>query len=112
MKRIEAIIRPARLPEVKEALANLGVGAITVSYAWGEALGEPQHFTYRCQNYKVDLLPKVKVEMLVGARFADEVIQAVIGAARTGEIDDGLVFVYEVAEAIRICDCQRDEAAV
>ena len=67
---------------------------------------------YRCQAYSVDVLPQIKIEVVVGAREADEVIHAVIEAARTGESDDGQVFVSEVSEAIRICNYQRDEAAV
>jgi len=112
MRKIEAIIRPTRLDEVKEALAGLGVGGIALSYVWGEVLGRPQRLVYRCQEYTTDLQLKIKVEVVVGAREADKVIQAVIEAARTGDIDDGQVFVSEITEAIRICNNQRDEAAV
>jgi nitrogen regulatory protein P-II 1 len=112
MKKIEAIIRTARFAAVKEALSALGVQGITVTHVQGEVLGYAQTFTYRCQQYRIDLTERLKVEVVVGSREADDVIQAVIAAARTGEIDDGQIFVYDVAEAIRICNCQRDEAAV
>jgi nitrogen regulatory protein P-II 1 len=112
MKKIEAIIRPSQFEAVKQALASLGVGTITVSDVCGGTLGQSLTLLYRCQSYTVDVLPKVKIEVVVAARVADEVIHAVIEAARTGESDDGQVFVSEVSEAIRICNYQRDEAAV
>jgi nitrogen regulatory protein P-II 1 len=112
MKKVEAIIRTARFAAVKEALSELGVRGITVTHVQGEVLGHAQTFTYRCQQYRIDLAERLKVEVVVGSREADDVIQAVIAAARTGEIDDGQIFVYDVAEAIRICNYQRDEAAV
>ena len=112
MKKIEAIIRPARFEAVKAALSELGVRGITVTSVHGEVLGNSQTFSYRSQEYRIDLVAKIKMEVVVGAREADDVVQAVIEAARTGEIDDGQIFVYNIAEAIRISNCQRDEAAV
>jgi nitrogen regulatory protein P-II 1 len=112
MKKIEAIFRPERFDEVKQALTSLGVGAITVSDVCGGTLGQSLRLSYRCQSYEVDVLPRVKIEVVVAAREADGVIRAVIEAARTGERDDGHVFVSEVSEAIRICNNQMDEAAV
>ncbi len=112
MKKIEAIVRPERFEEVKQALADLGVGTITASEVCGGALGQSLRLTYRCQQYSVDVLPKIKIEVVVSAREADAVIQAVIEAAHTGESDDGQVFVSEITEAFRICNYQRDEAAV
>jgi nitrogen regulatory protein P-II 1 len=112
MKKIEAIIRPARFEEVRQALKSLGIDAITVSDVRGGIPGGSLRMTYRCQSYTVDVLPQLKIEVVVGARQADEVIHAVIEAARTGEDDDGQVFVSEVTEVIRICNYQRDEAAV
>jgi nitrogen regulatory protein P-II 1 len=112
MKKIEAIVRPDRFGEVKQALAGLGVAAITVSDVLGSMLGGSQRVLYRGQQYSADVLPKIKIEFVVSSREADQVIQAVIDAAWTGEIDDGQVFVSEITEAIRICNSQRDEAAV
>lgn len=112
MKKIEAIIRPTRFEAVKAALSELGIRGITVTSVHGEVLGTSRTFTYRSHEYCIGLTSKLKVELVVGAREAGDVVQAVLDAARTGEIDDGHVFVYEVGEAIRICNCQRDEAAV
>jgi nitrogen regulatory protein P-II 1 len=111
MKKIEAIVRPDRFGEVKQALADLGIASITVSDVLGGTLGV-QRLHYRGHQYSVDVLPQVKIEFVVSSREADQVIQAVIDAAWTGEIDDGQVFVSELSEAIRICNGQRDEAAV
>jgi nitrogen regulatory protein PII len=111
MKKIEAIIRQSRFEDVKQALNNLGIDAFTVCDVRGGVLGGSQRLVYRCHVYNVDV-PQIKIEVVVGARVADEVIQAVIEAAHTGESDDGQVFVSEVSEAIRICNYQRDEAAV
>jgi nitrogen regulatory protein PII len=112
MKKIEAIIRPSQFEDVKQALNNLGIDAFTMCDVHGGVMGTRQELIYRCQVYSVDMLPQIKIEVVVGARVADEVIRAVIEAARTGDSDDGQVFVSEVSEAIRICNYQRDEAAV
>lgn len=111
MKKIEAIVRPDRFGEVKQALADLGLDSLTVSDVLGGTLGV-HRMLYRGNRYNVDVLPMVKVEFVVGSREADRAIQAVIDAAWTGEVDDGQVFVSELSEAIRICNGQRDEAAV
>jgi nitrogen regulatory protein P-II 1 len=112
MKKIEAIIRPSRLEDVKQALAGLGIDAFTMCDVHGGVLGTRQTLVYRCHVFSVDVMPQIKIELVVGARMADDVIRAVIEAAHTGESDDGQVFVSEVSEAIRICNYQRDEAAV
>ena len=111
MKKIEAIIRQSQFEDAKQALSNLGIDTFTVWDVRGGALGASQKVVYRCQVYNVDV-PQMKIEVVVGARLADEVIHAVIEAAHTGDSDDGQVFVSEVSEAIRICNYQRDEAAV
>ena len=92
MKKIEAIVRPERFEEVKQALADLGVGTITASEVCGGTLGQSLRLSYRCQQYSVDVLPKIKIEVVVPAREADAVIHAVIEAAHTGESDDGQIF--------------------
>jgi nitrogen regulatory protein P-II 1 len=112
MKKIEAIVRPDRFTEVQHALATLGVGTITVSHVSGGTLGQSHTLSYRGQQYSVDVRPKLKIEVVVSAREADAVIQTVIEAARTGDPEDGQVLVSDVTEAIRICNYQRDEAAV
>ena len=112
MKKIEAIIRPSRFEDVKQALSNLGIDAFTMCDVRGGVLGTRQRLIYRCQEYSVEVQPQIKIEVVVGARVADDVIRALIEAAHTGDSDDGQVFVSEVSEAIRICNYQRDEAAV
>jgi nitrogen regulatory protein PII len=112
MKKIEAIIRPSRFEDVRQALSILGIDAFTICDVRGGVMGARQTLSYRCQAYSIDVMPQMKIEVVVGARLADEVIQAVIEAAHTGSSDDGQVFVSEVSEAIRICNYQRDEAAV
>lgn len=112
MKKIEAIIQPFKLDEVKEALKNIGIDGMTISEVRGHGRQKGHKEVYRGQEYNVDLLPKVKVEMVVSSERANEVIQAVTAAARTGKIGDGKIFIYDVAEAIRIRNDDRGESAL
>jgi nitrogen regulatory protein P-II 1 len=112
MKKIEAIIQPFKIDDVKEALIGIGVDGMTISEVRGHGRQKGHKEVYRGQEYNVDLLPKVKVEMVVTAERADEVLQALSGAARTGKIGDGKIFVTEVAEAIRIRNGDRGDAAL
>jgi nitrogen regulatory protein P-II 1 len=112
MKKIEAIIQPFKLEEVKEALKGIGIDGMTVSEVRGHGRQKGHKEIYRGQEYNVDLLPKVKVEMVIGDARASEVLQTLTTAARTGKIGDGKIFVYEVAEAIRIRNDDRGEAAL
>ena len=112
MKKIEAIIQPFKLEEVKEALKSVGIDGMTITEVRGHGRQKGHKEVYRGQEYNVDLLPKVKVEMVVAADRADEVVQALSGAARTGKIGDGKIFVTEVAEAIRIRNGDRGDAAL
>ena len=112
MKKIEAIIQPFKLDDVKEALKSIGIDGMTISEVRGHGRQKGHKEVYRGQEYNVDLLPKVKVEMVVSSERANEVIQAVTGAARTGKIGDGKIFVYDVAEAIRIRNDDRGESAL
>ena len=104
MKKIEAIIQPFKLDEVKEALAGIGVDGMTISEVRGH--GRSQKGTlkevYRGREYTVDLLPKLKLEVVVSDERYEELVKTLTAAARTGKIGDGKVFVYDVAEAIRI----------
>src|SRR5712671_2909297 len=102
MKKIEAIIQPFKLDAVKDALEGLGIDGMTISEVRGHGRQKGHREVYRGQEYNVDLLPKVKVEMVVPSDRADEVIKTLIAAARTGKIGDGKIFIYDVAEAIRI----------
>jgi len=112
MKKIEAIIQPFKLEEVKEALKAIGVDGMTVTEVRGHGRQKGHKEVYRGQEYTVDLLPKVKLEMIVPDSRSQEVIKAVIGAARTGKIGDGKIFLYDVAEAIRIRNDDRGEASL
>ena len=112
MKKIEAIIQPFKMDEVKQALMNIGVDGITISEVRGHGRQKGHKEVYRGQEYKVDLLPKVKLEMVVPSDRSEEVVQALTGAARTGKIGDGKIFISEVVEAVRIRNGDRGEMAL
>ena len=112
MRKIEAILQPFKLDSVKEALQAIGVDGMTISDVRGHGRQKGHKEFYRGQEYNVDLLPKVKIEVVVSAARAEEVIKALMAAARTGNIGDGKLFVYQVAEAIRIRNDDRGEAAL
>src|SRR5512141_3340887 len=100
MKKIEAIIQPFKLEDVKEALKGIGIDGMTVSEVRGHGRQKGHKEVYRGQEYQVDLLPKVKFELVVADTRCDEVVSALAKAARTGKIGDGKIFVFEVAEAV------------
>jgi|SRR3712207_6058091 nitrogen regulatory protein P-II 1 len=112
MKKIEAVIQPFKLEEVKEALKGIGVDGMTITEVRGHGRQKGHKEVYRGQEYTVDLLPKVKVEMIVAGARVDEVIRTVMAAARTGNIGDGKIFIYDIAEAIRIRNDDRGETAL
>lgn len=112
MKKIEAIIQPFKIDEVKEALKGIGIDGMTISEVRGHGRQKGHREVYRGQEYNVDLLPKVKVEMVVPTDRSNEVIDALSTAARTGKIGDGKIFISDVAEAIRIRNGDRGEAAL
>ena len=112
MKKIEAIIQPHKLEDAKEALKNIGVDGMTITEVRGHGRQKGHTEVYRGMEYRVDLLPKVKLEMVVADQRADEVIRTLTTAARTGKIGDGKIFVYEVADAVRIRNDDRGDAAL
>ena len=112
MKKIEAIIQPHKLEDAKEALKNIGVDGMTITEVRGHGRQKGHTEVYRGMEYKVDLLPKVKLELVVSDQRADEVIRTLAAAARTGKIGDGKIFVYAVADAVRIRNDDRGEAAL
>ncbi|PYT21359.1 MAG: P-II family nitrogen regulator [Acidobacteria bacterium] len=112
MKKVEVILQPFKLDEVKEALLGVGIDGMTVSEVRGHGRQKGHKEVYRGQEYQVDLLPKIKLEIVVTEAKLEAVIKAVTTAARTGKIGDGKIFVYEVIEAIRIRNDDRGEAAV
>ena len=102
MKRITAVIKPFKLDEVREALATAGLTGLTVTEVKGFGRQKGHTELYRGAEYVVDFLPKVKIEVVVADAQTDQVIDAIIGAARTGKIGDGKIFVSNIEEAIRI----------
>jgi nitrogen regulatory protein P-II 1 len=112
MKKIEAIIGPFKLEEVKEALKAIGVDGLTVTEVRGHGRQKGHKEIYRGMEYEVDLLPKVKIETVVPDARVEEVTQALAAAARTGKIGDGKIFVYDVLDAIRIRNGDTGEAAL
>jgi nitrogen regulatory protein P-II 1 len=112
MKKIEAIIQPHKLEEVREALKNIGIDGMSIWEVRGHGRQKGHKEVYRGQEYQVDLLPKMKLELVVPSARADEVIKALAAAANSGKIGDGKIFVSEVAEAIRIRNGERGESAL
>ena len=112
MKKIEAIIKPFKLDEVKEALHEVGVSGITVTEAKGFGRQKGHTELYRGAEYVVDFLPKVKLEVVVDDMMADRVVEAICAAAQTGRIGDGKIFVSTIDSALRIRTGERDGDAI
>jgi nitrogen regulatory protein P-II 1 len=112
MKKIEAVIQPHKFEDVKEALKNIGITGMTVTEVRGHGRQKGHKEVYRGMEYQVDLLPKVKLEIVVPGARLEEVIGALAAAAKTGKIGDGKIFVFEVADAVRIRNDERGEAAL
>ncbi len=112
MKKIEAIIQPYKLDEVREVLKNLGIDGLTISEVRGHGRQKGHKEVYRGMEYEIDLLPKIKLETVVADARLDEVTQAIASAARTGKIGDGKIFVYDVLDAIRIRNNDTGEIAL
>lgn len=112
MKKIEAIIKPFKLNEVKDALHEIGVQGMSVTEVKGFGRQKGHTEIYRGSEYTVDFLPKVKIEIVLADSQIDSAVEAIVKAAKTGKIGDGKVFVYEVNDAIRIRTDERGESAV
>ena len=112
MKKIEAIIKPFKLDDVKEALTELGIIGMTVTEVRGFGRQKGHTELYRGSEYTIDFLPKVKVELVVPDALVDKVVATVAAAARTGSIGDGKVFVLPMGEAIRIRTGEKGESAI
>jgi len=112
MKKIEAIVKPFKLEEVKDALHEVGIEGMTVSEVKGFGRQKGHTEIYRGSEYTVDFLPKIKVEVVVADSKAAEVTAAIVKAAKTGKIGDGKIFVSPVEEAIRIRTEEKGESAV
>ena len=112
MKKIETIIKPFRLDDLKEALSELNVHGMTVSEVKGFGRQKGHTEIYRGAEYMVDFIPKVKVEIIIEAERVDEVIEAVIKAVRTGKIGDGKIFVMPIEQIVRIRTGETDKEAI
>jgi nitrogen regulatory protein P-II 1 len=112
MKKIEAIIKPFKLEEVKDALREAGVEGLTVTEVKGFGRQKGHTEIYRGAEYTVDFLPKIKLDVVVTDELVDKVVAAILGAAKTGKIGDGKIFVSTIEEAIRIRTEERGEHAV
>jgi nitrogen regulatory protein P-II 1 len=112
MKKIEAIIKPFKLDEVREALSEIGITGLTVTEVKGFGRQKGHTELYRGAEYVVDFLPKVKLELVVATAQVDTAIDAIIKAARTGKIGDGKIFVTSVEQVVRIRTGETDEAAI
>ncbi|MBK8318164.1 MAG: P-II family nitrogen regulator [Betaproteobacteria bacterium] len=112
MKKIEAIIKPFKLDEVREALSEVGITGLTVTEVKGFGRQKGHTELYRGAEYVVDFLPKIKIEIVVNNEHADAAIDAIIKAARTGKIGDGKIFVMPVEHVVRIRTGETNEAAV
>jgi nitrogen regulatory protein P-II 1 len=112
MKKIEAIIKPFKLEEVKEALSDLGIEGMTVTEVKGFGRQKGHTEIYRGSEYTVDFLPKIKVEVVLADSMVENATEAVVKAAKTGKIGDGKVFVYMIEEAIRIRTDETGEKAI
>ncbi|HEX4773669.1 MAG TPA: P-II family nitrogen regulator [Bryobacteraceae bacterium] len=112
MKKVEAVIQPHKLDEVKEALKSISIDGITISEVRGHGRQKGHREVYRGMEYEVDLLPKIKLEIIIPDTRLDEVTRAIASAARTGKIGDGKIFVYEVMDAIRIRNNDSGEEAL
>ena len=112
MKKIEAIIKPFKLDEVKDALSEVGLAGMTVTEVKGVGRQKGHTEVYRGSEYTVDFLPKIKLEVVVGDSQLDDAIKAITEAAKTGKIGDGKVFILPVEEAVRIRTGEKGEEAV
>ena len=112
MKKIEAIVQPSKFDAVKAALHEIGVEGMTVSEVRGHGRQKGHTEVYRGNEYTVDLLPKVKIEMVVADSLADSAVQAILQSARTGKIGDGKIFVLDLQRAVRIRTGETDASAL
>jgi len=112
MKKIEAIVKPFKLEEVKDALGELGVEGMTITEVKGFGRQKGHTEIYRGSEYTVDFLPKVKIELVIADSQADQAVAAIVKSARTGKIGDGKVFISDIAEAIRIRTAEKGEYAL
>ena len=112
MKKIEAIIRPFRIDDVREALTEIGIKGMTLTEVKGYGRQKGHTELYRGSEYQIDFLPKMKIEVIVADDAVDRVVDTIIAAAKTGQVGDGKIFVYPVEDAIRVRTGESGEAAL
>ncbi|HSQ83477.1 MAG TPA: P-II family nitrogen regulator [Desulfobacterales bacterium] len=112
MKKIEAIIKPFKLDEVKDALNKIGVNGMTINEVKGFGRQRGHKEIYRGAEYQVDFVPKVQIDVVVDSAMADQVVEAISKSANTGKIGDGKIFVFPVSEAVRIRTGETGESAI
>ena len=112
MKKIEAIIKPFKLEEVKDALGEIGIEGMNISEVKGFGRQKGHTEIYRGSEYTVDFLPKIKLDIVVANQVADRVVEAIVASARTGKIGDGKVFISDIQEAVRIRTEERGNLAI
>jgi nitrogen regulatory protein P-II 1 len=112
MKKIEAVIRPFRIDDVREALAEIGVKGMTLTEVKGYGRQKGHTELYRGSEYQIDFLPKIKLEVIVTDALSEKVIETIMNAARTGQVGDGKIFVYPVDDVIRVRTGESGEEAL
>ncbi len=112
MKKIEAVIRPFRIDDVREALAEVGVKGMTLTEVKGYGRQKGHTEVYRGSEYQIDFLPKIKLEIVVADKLADEAVDVILKAAKTGQVGDGKIFIYEVEDAVRVRTGESGEEAL
>ena len=112
MKKIEAIIRPFRIDDIREALGEIGVRGMTITEVKGYGRQKGHTELYRGSEYQIDFLPKIKIEVIVSDKMVDKVVDTILKAAKTGQVGDGKIFVYPVEDAIRVRTGESGEDAL
>jgi nitrogen regulatory protein PII len=112
MKKIEAIIRPFRIDDVREALAEIGVKGMTLTEVKGYGRQKGHTEVYRGSEYQIDFLPKIKLEIVVADTLADDAVDVILKAAKTGQVGDGKIFIYEIEDAVRVRTGESGEEAL
>jgi len=112
LKKIEAIIRPFKLEDVKEALSEEGVHGLTISEVRGYGRQKGHTETYRGSEYQIEFVPKIKIEVVVKASILDKVVDAILKTAKTGQVGDGKIFIYDIADVVRIRTEESGEQAL
>jgi len=112
MKKVEAIIRPFRIDDVREALGEIGVKGMTLTEVKGYGRQKGHTELYRGSEYQIDFLPKIKIEVVVSDHLADKVVDTIVNAAKTGQVGDGKIFIYNVEDAVRVRTGESGEDAL